>query len=66
MVRALAVEDRYVRLGDKIEHLDSYVVPIVINKELKTEIKVWVVSDKPIEEAEAEVEAEAVAEEVSE
>lgn len=62
----LAVEDRYVRLGDKIERLDSYVVPIVINKELKTEIKVWVVSDKPIEEAEAEVEAEAVAEEVSE
>lgn len=48
------VEDRYVRLGDKIERLDSYTVPIVINKELKTEIKLWVVSDKPMEETPAD------------
>lgn len=44
------VEDRYVRLGDKIERLDSYNIPIVIDKDLKTEIKLWVVSDKSIEE----------------
>lgn len=44
------VEDRYVRLGDKIERLDSYTIPIVIDKELKTEIKLWVVSDKPIQD----------------
>ena len=46
----LMVEDRYVRLGDKIDRLDSYIVPIMINKDLKTEIKVWIVSDKPLDE----------------
>ena len=55
----LEVEDRYVRLGDKIERLDSFSIPIVINKELKAEIKLWVVSDKPIEESEAEAVADA-------
>ncbi len=48
------VEDRFVRLGDQIKRLDSYTVPIVIDKELKTEIKVWVVSDKPADELETE------------
>src|SRR5690606_5981193 len=38
-----AIEDRYVRIGEQIKRLDSYAVPIVINRELKTEIKVWVV-----------------------
>lgn len=49
-----AVEDRYIRIGSKINHLDTYEVPIVINKDLKTEIKLWVVSDRPVEELEAE------------
>lgn len=49
------VEDRYVRLGDKIERLDSYIIPIVIDKDLKTEIKLWVVSDQPLEEEEVTV-----------
>ena len=50
------VEDRHVRLGMTIRRLDTYEVPIVINKELRTEIKLWVVSDRPMdldEEAEA-------------
>lgn len=47
------VEDRFVRVGDQIKRLDSYAVPIVIDKELKTEIKVWIVSDKPAEELDA-------------
>lgn len=53
-----AVEDRFVRLGEQIKRLDSYVIPVVIDKELKTEIKLWVVSDKPAEELEAEAEGE--------
>lgn len=53
-----AVEDRFVRIGETIKRLDSYTIPIVIDKELKTEIKIWVVSDKPAEELEAEAEAE--------
>ena len=60
-----AVEDRYVRIGDQIKRLDSYEIPVVIEKDLKTEIKLWVVSDKPAEELEEveEVEVEAEAEE---
>ncbi|MEM6552435.1 MAG: 50S ribosomal protein L9 [Planctomycetota bacterium] len=50
------VEDRYVRLGQTIRRLDTYEVPVVINKELKTEIKVWVVSDRPMD-LDEEVEA---------
>lgn len=48
------VEDRFIRIGDQIKRLDSYDIPIVIDKELKVEIKLWVVSDKPIEELETE------------
>ena len=49
-----AIDDRHVRIGDQIKRLDSYDIPIVINKELKTEVKLWVVSDTPIEEESAE------------
>ncbi len=45
-----SVEDRYVRLGENIKRLDGYDIPIVINRDLKTEIKLWVVSDQPEEE----------------
>ena len=61
-----AIEDRHVRIGDQIKRLDSYEIPVVIEKDLKTEIKLWVVSDKPAEELEEadadEVEAEVEAE----
>lgn len=53
-----AIEDRYVRLGEQIKRLDSYYIPVVIDRELKAEVKVWVVSDKPAEELEAEAEGE--------
>ncbi len=43
------IEDRYVRLGEQIKRLDSYHIPVIINKELKTEIKLWVVSDRPMD-----------------
>ncbi len=49
-----AVEDRAVRVGEQIKRLDSYIIPIVLEKDLKTQIKLWVVSDKPAEELEAE------------
>ncbi len=60
------VEDRYVRIGEQIKRLDSYEVPIVIDKELKTQVKVWVVSDKPAEQLEAEAESEGASEEEAE
>ena len=53
-----AIEDRYVRIGETIKRLDSYMIPVVIDRELKTEIKLWVVSDKPAEELESEEEGE--------
>lgn len=51
------VEDRFIRLGEQIKRVDSYTVPVVIDKELKTEIKVWVNSDRPLEGDESEQEA---------
>jgi large subunit ribosomal protein L9 len=48
----LKVEDRCVRIGAQIKRLDSYTVPIVLAADLKTEIKVWVVSDKPSDQLE--------------
>jgi len=57
-----AVEDRHVRIGDQIKRLDSYDIPIVLDRELKTEIKLWVVSDKPVEAEEDTDEAEVKAE----
>ena len=56
-----AVEDRYVRVGEQIKRLDTYEIPIVINRDLKTEIKLWVVSDTPLED-EPQEDAEAVGE----
>ena len=49
-----AVEDRDVRIGDQIKRLDSYEIPIVLAADLKTTIKLWVVSDKPTEDLDTE------------
>ncbi len=64
------IEDRFVRLGEQIKRIDTYHIPIVINKELKAEIKLWVVSDRPLDlddeqapEGEEGAEAEAEADE---
>ena len=37
-------------IGDPIKRLDSYMIPIKLDDDLETEIKLWVVSDKPAEE----------------
>lgn len=58
------VEDRHVRIGEKINRLDTYHIPIQLAKDLKCEIKLWVVSDKPLEaEEEAPADSEEGAEE---
>jgi large subunit ribosomal protein L9 len=44
------IEDRFIRIGEQIKRLDTYMVPVVIDKELKAEIKLWIVSDRPAEE----------------
>jgi len=54
------VTERDVRIGDAIKRLDSYKIPVQLDDDLKTEIKLWVVSDKPAEQLHAEIaEAEA-------
>lgn len=53
-----AVEDRHVRIGEKINRLDTYDIPIQLAKDLKCEIKLWVVSDKPLEAEEDSAEGE--------
>jgi len=47
-----AIEDRHVRIGEQIKRLDSYMIPIVLDADLRADIKLWVVSDKPREELE--------------
>ena len=53
-----AIEDRAVRIGQQIKRLDSYQIPIVLSNDLKTEIKLWVVSDKPAEQLDSEAAGE--------
>jgi len=50
----LAIEDRMVRIGNQIKRLDSYHIPVVLASDLRSEIKLWVVSDKPAEQVQAE------------
>jgi len=47
-----AIEDRHVRIGEQIKRLDSYMIPSVLDADLRADIKLWVVSDKPREELE--------------
>jgi large subunit ribosomal protein L9 len=47
-----AIEDRMVRIGQVIKRLDSYPIPVVLASDLKAEIKLWVVSDKPLDQQE--------------
>lgn len=54
------IDDRAIRIGQQIKRLDSYNIPVVLASDLKTEIKLWVVSDKPSENLQTE---EAAAEE---
>ncbi len=67
IVQALAelghtITDRDVRIGGPIKQLDTYEIPIVFEKDLSATIKLWVVSDKPMEELDTEELEEAVAE----
>ncbi|MCA9057536.1 MAG: 50S ribosomal protein L9 [Planctomycetaceae bacterium] len=48
------IEERAVRLHESIKRLDSYEISIVLANDLKTVVKLWVVSDKPSEELEPE------------
>ncbi len=55
------IDDRAIRIGDQIKRLDSYEIPVVLASDLRTQIKLWIVSDKPSEQhAEEEIEEEVV------
>jgi large subunit ribosomal protein L9 len=53
------IDDRAVRIGEQIKRLDSYEIPIVLANDLRTQIKLWVVSDKPAGQTDEQTEAEA-------
>lgn len=44
------IDDRMVRIGQQIKRLDSYMIPVTLDQDLKTEIKLWIVSDRPLGE----------------
>ena len=56
------VTERDVRIGEPFKRLDSYMVPIKLADDLITEIKLWIVSDKPLDAASEDEEAEATGE----
>lgn len=54
-----AVDNRAVRIGEQIKQLDSYQIPIELESDLKVDIKLWVISDKPVDKPEDESQVEA-------
>lgn len=56
------ITERDVRIGGPIKQIDTYEIPIVFEKDLSATIKLWVVSDKPLDELDTEELEEAVAE----
>ncbi len=55
----LEIDDRAVRIGQQIKRLDVYEIPIVLANDLKTHVKLWIVSDKPPEDLDAQSDADA-------
>jgi len=47
------ITERDIRIGEPFKRLDSYMIPVKVADDLATEIKLWIVSDKPVEELEA-------------
>lgn len=63
-----AVEDRYIRLGDQIKRVDTYDIPVWVDKDLKGEVIFTVNSDRELdfdEELEIDDEGELVSQEDS-
>lgn len=56
--KGYAVDDRAVRIGEQIKRLDSYTIPLVLANDLRAEVKLWVVSDRPANELGGNDEAE--------
>ncbi|QDU72138.1 50S ribosomal protein L9 [Mucisphaera calidilacus] len=53
-----AVEDRHIRIGNQVKRIDQYHIPVWLNKDLKTEITLNIVSDRPLDLDEEVEEAE--------
>lgn len=43
------VTDRHIRIGTTIKRIDAYDIPVQVANDLKTEIKLWVVADRPLD-----------------
>jgi large subunit ribosomal protein L9 len=43
-----AVRERHVRIGTTIKRIDSYEIPIQFDRDLGTQIKLWVVADREL------------------
>ena len=42
------IHERHVRIGTAIKRIDSYMIPIQVDHDLKAEIKLWVVADREL------------------
>ena len=54
----LDVEDRFIRIGEKINRVDTFYVPVQLNRDLKGEVVLHVKSDRELDFGETEVEEE--------
>lgn len=43
------VRERHIRIGTAIKRVDSYQIPVQLDDDLKSEIKLWVVADRPLD-----------------
>jgi len=42
------IVDRHIRIGTAIKRIDSYEIPVQLDRDLRTEIKLWVVADREL------------------
>lgn len=42
------ITDRHIRIGAAIKRIDSYEIPVQLDRDLRTEIKLWVVADREL------------------
>ncbi len=42
------ITDRHIRIGAAIKRIDSYEIPVQLDRDLRTEVKVWVVADREL------------------
>lgn len=60
------IVDRHIRIGAAIKRIDSYEIPVQLDRDLRTEVKLWVVADRELNLGRADEAEQAPGEEPAE